>query len=497
MQPAPRTPVLIGVGQVTDRPTSPARYDQRPHPLDLMVQALERASDDTGVGRRSLESINELIAVGSFTWHTTNPALLVAERLGLVDVVTRLTPTGGNIPQALVHQSAQRILAGEIETVAVVGSEAMYAHALARREGRKVDWQRQGDSVAAPELVEEDRIPFTAAEYEQGLTLPVEVYPIFENARRARLGWTLDEQRRRLGQLWANFAAVAATNPYAWISDSPSAETISTPSAQNRMVAFPYTKMLVANLPVDMGAAYLLTSFERATSLGVARERMVFPQCGADAVDPWYISQRPKFDDSIAMRALWSSLEGFGASLDTLEHLDLYSCFPTVVQSACDVLGIDAYDPTRVPTMTGGLTFAGGPGNNYVTHAIAATVEALRTNADHHALVTGLGWFSTKHSWGTYAATPPTQGFQWRSAQSDVDAAPQCVFEQRDGLVTIESYTVVHHRDGHPLRLVCAARTSDAVRLWCHSYDVELMALAETDEIIGRTAEVREGVIYL
>ncbi len=166
----------------------------------------------------------------------------------------------------------------------------MYAYALARREGHSVDWITQGDDVARPTLVEEERIPFTGAEYENGLTLPVEVYPLFENARRASEGWSISDHRERLGRLWANFARVAATNEYAWLRDAPDATTITTPTPTNRMVAFPYTKLLVANLPVDMGASYIMTSYERARGLGVANDKMVFPQCGADANDHWFVS---------------------------------------------------------------------------------------------------------------------------------------------------------------------------------------------------------------
>jgi len=422
---SPRTPVIIGVGQITDRPSPTATYAERPEPLDLLVSALELALEDAHATGAVLAALEEIVAIGSFTWKTADPALLVAERLGATHVTTRLTPTGGNIPQKLVHESSLRILRGEANLIAVVGSEAMHASSLARREGHKPNWVTQGPEVVSPALVEEDRIPFTAEEYGNGLTQPVEVYPLFENARRARLGWSITQQRERLGQLWANFASVAATNPYAWITNSPDASTIATPTPSNRMVSFPYTKMLVANLPVDMGAAYIIASYETAVALGVPRERMVFPQTGADATDHWFVSDRPQLDDSPAMRAIWSQLQTFGVTSDALAHLDLYSCFPTVVQTACDVIGIDAFSTTRIPTLTGGLTFGGGPGNNYVTHSIAAMVDRLREHPGDHGLITGLGWFSTKHAWGTYATTPPETPFQHASVQEVVDALPQ------------------------------------------------------------------------
>jgi acetyl-CoA C-acetyltransferase len=460
-----------------------------------MVEALERAAKDSGA-TAMLENIDELVAVSSFTWHTNDPALLVAERLGL-DVTTKRLSVGGNTPQKFVHASARRILDGEVRCVALVGAEAMYARLLAHREGRKVDWIIQSGDVLPRHEDENDPAPLTAAEYGQGLNLPTNVYPLFENARRARLGWTIDQHRDHLGRLWSNFAQVAARNPHAWIVDPPSPETITTPSADNRMVAFPYTKLLMANMPVDMAASFIMTSFEHATSLGVPRDRMVFPECGADANDHWLISDRPQLDDSPAMRAIWSALEGFGVHVDDLAHFDLYSCFPTVVQSACDVLGIDAFDPSHVPTITGGLTFGGGPGNNYVTHSISTMVETLRHDPASKGLVTALGWFCTKHSWGVYSATPPRKGFRWVGPQDAIDALPRVTNVQRDGTATVESYTVTHASNGEPERLIIAARTPDGVRTWCHSTDTALMVEAEREEFIGRRGEIRSDVFEL
>ena len=168
---------MVGVGQITDHPDHDAAYESRPHPLDLMIEALERASADSGADG-VLRSLDELVAIGSFTWHTTDPALLVANALGLSNVRTRLTPTGGNIPQKLVHESARRILANEIDAIAVVGAEAMYASSLARKQGLPLGWLKQDGSVAAPDLVEENRAPLTKDEYENGITLPVEAYPL-------------------------------------------------------------------------------------------------------------------------------------------------------------------------------------------------------------------------------------------------------------------------------------------------------------------------------
>ncbi len=485
----PRTPVVVGVGQVTVPPDAGHGYDGRPTPLGLMCGALEAAAADAGPRGALLARLDEVVAISSFVWRARDPAALVLETLGLAPRATALAPTGGSQPQRLVAAAARRIAAGGLDAVAIVGAEAMYAHRLARREGRPVDWPGHEDG---PAPVTTGRDPFTPEERRHGLALPVGVYPLFENARRARSGWSIDEHRARLGTLWAGFARVARENPYAWRRDGPDAATIATPTSDNRMIGFPYTKLLVANLPVDMGACLVLTSYERARELGVAEEKMVFPQCAAEADDHWFVSERPDLDASPAMGAVWGALREFGVD-GSVELVDLYSCFPTVVQTAAEVIGLDPFDAARPPTVTGGLTFAGGPGNNYVTHAIATMVERLRARPEATGLVTGLGWFSTEHAWGAYRAAPPPAGFRWRDARAAVDATPRVEVTSGDGPLVVETYTVTHRSDGSFERLVVCGRQADGRRRWAHSEDPDLCAGAEEHELLGTRLAVRDG----
>lgn len=487
----PRTPVVVGVGQVSVPPVAGQVYSDRPTPLGLMVDALSAAADDAGAGAALLARLDEVVAIRSFLWRARDPADLVLGALGLAPRATALAPTGGSQPQRLLARAARRIAAGELDALAIVGAEAMYAHRLARLEGHPVDWPGHEDGPA-PATGGPD--PFTPEERRHGLALPVGVYPLFENARRARRGWTIDEHRARLGALWASFARVAADNPYAWRRDAPDAATIATPAPSNRMIGFPYTKLLVANLPVDMGASLVVTSYRCARELGIREEKMVFPQCAAQADDHWFVSQRPELDASPAMTAIWAALGDFGVEVDGLDLLDLYSCFPTVVETACEVIGLDPLDPARPPTVTGGLTFAGGPGNNYVTHAIATMVERLRERPAATGLVTGLGWFSTEHAWGTYSAAPPRDGFRWRDASAAV-VAPRVEVATGDGAIEVETYTVTHRPDGTPERLIVCGRRADGRRQWAHSDDVELAESAETRELLHAPMRVRAGTV--
>ena len=207
---------------------------------------------------------------------------------------------------------------------------------------------------------------------QRGVILPVHAYPLFENALRAAEGWTLEEHAARIGALWSRFSEVAAENPDAWIRTPRTADEIVHPGPGNRMVSFPYPKLCTANMQVDQGAASIVCSVEAARAAGVPEERWVFPLAGADGNDHWFISQRPELHRSPAIRyAGAAALEQAGLGIDDVASVDLYSCFPVAVQIAARELGLASDDPTRPLTLTGGLTFGGGPGNNYTAHGIA------------------------------------------------------------------------------------------------------------------------------
>ena len=292
---------------------------------------------------------------------------------------------------------------------------------------------------------------------------------------------------------------MAATNPHAWIRTPRPASEIVTPATDNRMVSFPYPKLCTANMQVDQGAGYIVCSAEAARAAGVPEDRWVFPLAGADANDHWFISHRPELHRSPAIRlAGAAALELAGVGIDDVAAIDLYSCFPVVVQMAAAELGLSVDDPARALTLTGGLTFGGGPGNNYTSHGIARAVGALRADPGATALVTGLGWYATKHSVGIYASRPPADGgsrpFAWRDVQPEVDALPRCTVDaEASGPVRVETYTVTFDRDGAPERGILACRTGDDSRAWGNVTDPDALALLCAEEGIGRTGVLAEG----
>jgi acetyl-CoA C-acetyltransferase len=513
----PSTPVVVGVGQVTNRPDplGTVPLTDRPEPIGLMVDAVRAAVEDCDgsdagggapAGGRLLGRIQSLRVADPLSWRYLNPGLLVAEALGVEPAQLMVTTTGGNNPQSLVNATALAIGRGELDVAVLVGADCVYTRTATRRHAERplLPWTVQSAETLRPEVFGNDRRGTTEAEEQRGLDLPVHVFPLFENALRAEAGRSLDEHRHRIGELWSTFSEVAAANPSAWLPEARSGRDIATVSDTNRMIAYPYTKLLTANMQVDQGAALILCSVAAARAAGVPEERWVFPRAGADADDHWFLSHRLDFHSSPAIRlAGTSALDLAGASADEIGHVDLYSCFPSAVQIAAVELGFPVDDPDRPLTVTGGLTFGGGPGNNYGTHAVAAMVGALRADPGSLGLVTGLGWYLSKHSIGVYGtdpapdrtaavlpdgtATEQVPGFAWANPQAAVGTLPQCSPDaDAEGEVTVETYSVGYGRDGSPTRAVVACRTPEGRRSWASVSDPDQLAVLVTEEGCGR-----------
>ncbi|HYF47746.1 MAG TPA: hypothetical protein VD926_16135, partial [Acidimicrobiales bacterium] len=259
----------------------------------------------------------------------------------------------------------------------------------------------------------------------------------------------------------------------------------------NRMVGFPYTKRMNSYEMLDQAAALLVCSAEKAEALGIEHDRWVFPQSGAEAKDP-YVSLRRSLHESPSMTAAGRTALALAdvVDIDNVAHLDLYSCFPSAVQLAARALGIDP-DDERDLTVTGGMSFAGGPWNDYVTHAIATMVEVLREHPGELGLVSANGGLASKEAFGIYGTMPPEQGFRFAEAQEEIDARPgRELVTDHEGRVTIEAYTVMHDRDGSPERAIAATLTTDGARAWATADDPQVLAaLLDGEEHVGQAVE--------
>ena len=483
--PNPRTPVIVGVGQFLNRIQ---RLDDAIEPLEMMLRAVRLAEADTGTGG-FLDQVRSVRVVRGM-WSYGNPAAVIAERIGAVGAQTMCTLVGGNQNQALMNATAAEVLAGKFDLVLITGAENGNSSGKARRAGVQL---AQTPAPGKPDVVfgAEQRPEHHEYEVAKGIRRAIQVYPMYDNAVRHERGESLDAHIERVSGLWSRFNDVAQGNPNAWVRENMTAQEIRTPSSRNRQISFPYTKFMNANMSVDMAAALIVCSYEKARQLGIPEARYVYPHAGAEGYDHFSASVRDNFYTSPGVRITGNrAMELAGIGTDDLDHVDLYSCFPSAVQVAAAELGLSEDRPL---TVTGGLTFGGGPLNNYVMHSIARTVELLREGPEGYALVTANGGNLYKHAHGIYSGQPPARDFATDDVKAEIAALPsrECLAEY-DGAATIESYTVMYENDEPRIGHV-ACLTPAGERTWVNTGDRDMVRAMVSEEFCGRSARIRGG----
>ena len=494
-----RMPVLVGCGDVTDTDT-PAEPGRSPY--DLIAQAARRALADTAAPGMAAD-IDTVAMIRSFAdtsyrfatpfGSSINPPRSVAQRLGLNAARHIYSHSGGNMPQFLVNQFAESIARGEVRAALLCGGEALRTQHALEIAGAAADWHE--DPGGTPELIGDARRGWSDHEELHRLRAAITMYPLFENALRGARGRTLERHQHAIGTLMARFAAVAAANPLATRRQGYSAEQLITVNDKNRWIGFPYPRLMNAHAYNDQSAALVMTSVGTARELGIGPERWVFLHGCADAHDAWFVSQRHDFHSSPAIRAASrQALAMAGKTLDDIDLFDLYSCFASAVQIGCAEIGL-AEDDARGLTVTGGLPYFGGPGNNYVTHSISEMMRRLRASPGAFGLVTANGNYVTKHSFGVYS-TMPMAGVWRREApavlQAQLDVQPKPPFtETPQGAATIETCTVMHGRDGPEFAVVFGRLESTGERFIANLPD-DSAALwdLQNRESIGRPGQV-------
>jgi acetyl-CoA C-acetyltransferase len=479
----PRTPVIVGAGQVLQRPQEGAGLS----PVELAAEAARLAAQDSGAGGALLSHATCFSHVATACWPYRDEAALVAAELGVEPRLTmRSAQFGGDGALRLISETARMIGAGELDVAVLTGAEAIGSLIASHRRGGDPPWHIQAQDVNPDRAFGTDRLPGTELESSRGLTIPLFVYALIETAVRGRAGRAPDAHLTHICELWSRLSLIAAGNPNAWSPHSLSAKQLRESAGGNRLVSAPYLKLLAANIQVDMASGLVMCSAEAALAAGVARERWIFPHVGAFAQDEWFVSERNDLATSPAVRACGrTALAHAGLAIDEIAHIDIYSCFPSAVQIAAGELGLASDDPGRELSVTGGLTFGGGPGNNYSSHAVATLVARLRDDPEAYGLSTGVGWYLTKHAIGIYSAKAPSRPFADVNAGAHMER-PQARGVDADftGDARIEAYTVPFERDEQPVSAIITALTADGRRVLGKSTHREsIAALLEADPL--------------
>lgn len=482
-------PVIVAVGQKTYRDLDLSRS-----PVDAMEDVARLALAEV-VGDTLLADIDALATIRFIAEADEHAAALMPpnagetlrQRLGLKNASCYRANIGGNTPQMLVNYFADKLARGEARSVMLCGGELIASFFKALSEGSDLSFWQNGAAKDCQQLIA-DKAGTTAFEDAHGLFEPINTYPLFESAIRHQMGHSIEQHQQHLGALCNRMSAVAASNEHAWKVEEKSAADIARVSERNRYIGFPYTKAMNAVLAVDMAAAVIMTTAGNARKLGVAPSQMIYLTGTADADDRWHVSERLNFHSSPAIKlAVESALSMAGLAVDDIDLFDLYSCFPCAVEVACDAIGL-ASDDARGVTVTGGLPFFGGPGNNYSLHAIAEMVSRLRNGGGKHGLVTANGYYLTKHAVGVYSTAAPQQSWSptnKQSLQQQLDTLDYPTLETKaSGTATIEAYTVAYDRTG-PKRGIVIGRLNNQQRFIANTGTDEgtLNALLERDAI--------------
>lgn len=525
-EPADNTPVIIGVGQVSERVGEPGYLERSP--MDLAGAALKAAFADAGARRSLPQALDTLVGVRQFEQSATrysapfgcadNVPRAIARRVGANPVHAIHEVVGGDRPQRLVGELAADIAAGRSKLAAIAGAEALSTMRALLARGETRDWSehRRGDEEdRGPGLegdladlsdpvfgpgrkgqradTQIDRGPsyegiFDRTAFKHRVAAPLFSYPLAENARRERLGLSLADYRLEIGKLFAPFTRIAAANPHSAAPTVRSAEELAALNERNRLVAEPYGRLVVARDQVNQGAAVVLASVAEARRLGVPEERWVHIHGVADCAEPTLLSRADMEQSPAAVSSISSALEIAGIDWEKLSAIDLYSCFAIPVFNLIDAFGLDRDDP-RGWTLTGGLPFFGGPGNNYSTHAIAQAVARCRTAPGSFALVGANGGTMSKYAAGVYS-TAPADWSQSRWQSLPKIAAKFTVLDSYDGEALAETFTIVPGKEGETATVV--ARAGEG-RVCANSADPAVIAALRQGRVAGRPVRIESG----
>ncbi len=486
-----KKPVIIGIGQVVNRSNDETDIKT---PLDLIEKAIREAEKDS-CGKDLIRQTDTLCLVNILSRQYDDPLSELESKLRIKPKNKAYTWIGATAPQWFVNQYAAKILSGETRLALICGGEAFHSRKIEARTKGTV-FEQWNPSAKKPWMAGDLRDPLTLLELKYGLAFPIHIYPLFENALRHHKNLSIEDHKEELGNFCSDFSKIAEENPFSWFQRRKTKDEILNITDSNRMISFPYTRSMCSIMQVDQSAALFLTDEQTAVELGVPKEKWIYLLGSGDASDIWHVSERVNFFSSpSAGVAADQAMEQAGVSLQEIDHLDLYSCFPSATRIVRDMIGIPETD-TRPLTVTGGMPYFGGPGNNYSLHAICKMVDLLRQNKERLGLVHSLSWFITKHSVGIYSGEwkkkhmNQTTPDKHKEELNKIKSPP--IIEDASGNAAIETYSIFHDRYGAPESAVIIGRMDNGNRFLAKAEpDKDLLNEMMEHEFIGKKGKVR------
>lgn len=487
-----RRPVLVGWAALSQAQDDPAVALEA---SALMIQAAREAAQKAGAA--GLLPGVERVYVPKGRWSYRNPGSAIARAIGAAGAKTVLS-TVGVLQQTLIGDACRAIQDGEIETALVGGGDTGYRilrAAIGKIEMAETQQEDEPDLVLAPH--DELRHP---AELRAGLRMPVGLYAIIHSAYAAARGDSVAGHRERISQLFSELSEIAAGNPEAWKRQAVPAAEIREPSQRNPMQAFPYTKLHCANWNVDQAAALIFCSAGKARELGIPAQACIHPLGSSESNHMMQVSTRAELGRCPGARIAGEALlDAAGMSIDAVDRIELYSCFPAAVEVYAAELGIAGRRPLSV---TGGMPFAGGPYNNYVLQATSRMADLLRQDGSEGGrkagraatgLVASVSGIVTKQGFGLWSSEPGRGFFSVDVTERTAAAAMTKEVDMTfAGRAVVAGFTCIHDKNSPP-RGVAIVDTADGLRAVVETHDPGIVALMETDGLCGVAVDVSDG----
>jgi acetyl-CoA C-acetyltransferase len=463
-------PVIIGVGEITQHLDGQTKLKE---PIELMAQAIQLASQDCASKHEFLSQIDAIDIVNSMTCDYVDICSSLCDLLSIHPTRQYYGQVGGESPVRFVHEAASRIAKGESVASVVCGAEALYSLNFLKKHSAdqawptaKVTWIDDLKQLLHPLAVSLD------------VAQPTNVYPLYENALTQAYAVSPAQAQQQSAELWAQLSKVATQNPHAWTTTPKHSQEIYQVSEQNRLVAWPYTKYMIANPQVNQGAALILTNLAKAREMGVPEEKIIHIWLGASALEARDYTQRDNFTESQAMSAVLNYCQ---TRVNRFDAVELYSCFPCVPKMAKRILNLP--DNLEI-SVTGGLSFFGAPLNNYMTHSIAAMVRFLRQKPQQTGLVYGQGEFVTKHH-AIVLANYQDHTFRLNADhQIKLQQNTKQVVSDYEGKASLETFTILYDRKGRPTHGVAVLKVDETTRTLAKvaADDVQTISLLQNQQ---------------
>jgi acetyl-CoA C-acetyltransferase len=494
-----RRALLVGVAQLRRKPGVDGPWEPA-DPAAMMAGVIRSAAEDAA-DAQLVQEADLLACVEPVAWRYDDVISTVATLAGTTGPASPLAPrgltlvSGGSAPCELLNEVAARIIDGDSRIALLAGADAGYSRRRATTEGvelTELGWPAQRGNANAVD----GEAPLTSElEGRHGMTELIHCFALYENALRFESGRSIDAHQRFLGEMMSAHAAVAATNPYSWLPFAYAPAEIATPTPGSRTVCFPYPDRMNALTEVDQAAALVVMSSDEADRRGIPAGQRVAFLGGASATDAPTATERASFTSSPACRAAAATALEHAALYETeIELFDLYSCYPSAVEFAMKALSLTIDDP-RPRTVTGGMAYAGGPGDSYSMHALATMVHRLRSTSSNVGYVSALGRASATHAVCVLSGDPARIEAATGQSTSNVrvpDRArlgPPLSATPAAGPATVETYTVEYAIDGRPVRSILVVKLHDGHRTVANG------DLAEARTLVTREAVGRRGML--